>query len=376
MRFNAISQRKAKRAATSLRRRSRPGSPPGELLVDPQAPKPHLRAFSYGAEKVEEYPSLELADVRALLQPDRVLWLDIAGLGDIATIEAIGEIFGLHKLALEDVLSGHQRSKVESYGPVLFIVVRMPEQHEQLDTDQLSLFLGENFLISFQGRLGDCFDAVRARLRTSSGRLCTHGADFLAYTLIDATVDSFFPLLEALGERLELLEDEVLAAPTNATIPRIHEIKRELLTLRRATWPQREAINSLLRDAHPLIKTETRLYLNDCYDHTVQVMDLLETYRELGSSLLEVWLSSVSNKMNEVMKLLTIISTIFIPLTFIVGLYGMNFKHMPELDWKWAYPVCLLVMVLIALGMVHWFQRRGWFKALEFHRAPPSKENS
>ncbi len=360
---------------TSLRRRSSPGSPPGELIADPQAPKPHLRAFSYSATKVEEFPTLELAAVRALMRPERVLWLDVAGLGDVKTIEAIGEMFGLHKLALEDVLSGHQRAKVESYGAVLFIVVRMPEMQEQLDTDQLSLFLGENFVVSFQGRLGDCFEPVRDRLRKSSGRLCTMGADYLSYALIDATVDSFFPLLESIGERLEMLEDEVLLEPSNATIPRIHGIKRELLTLRRAVWPQREAINALLRDAHPQIKTDTHLYLNDCYDHTVQLMDLLETYRELGSSLLEVWLSSVSNKLNEVMKLLTIISTIFIPLTFIVGLYGMNFKNMPEYDWEWSYPVCLVVMVLIALGMVHWFRRRGWFKALEFHKKLPPPEH-
>jgi magnesium transporter len=341
------------------------------LLADPKAPKPQLRAFSYSAEKVDEFPKLEVSEVRALLRPDRVLWLDVAGLGDVKTIAAIGEIFGLHKLALEDVMSGQQRAKVESYGAVLFIVMRMPEQGEHLDTDQLSLFLGENFVVSFQLRVGDCFDPVRERLRLLSGRLCALGADSLAYALIDSTVDSYFPVLEQIGERLEHLEDEVLLSPTTESIPRIHELKRELLMLRRATWPQREAISSLLREGNPLIKTETRLYLNDCYDHTVQVMDLLETYRELGSSLLEVWLSSVSNRMNEVMKVLTIISTIFMPLTFIVGIYGMNFHHMPELDWKWGYPLCLGVMLLISGGMLHWFVRKGWLKALVSRRDRP-----
>ncbi len=311
--------------------------------------------------------------MRALKDSGRTLWLDIAGLGDAHIVEQIGEIFSLHRLALEDVLSGHQRAKVESYGDVLFIVMRMPEHDGHLDTDQLSLFLGQDFVVSFQIRYGDCFDPLRERLRKGTGKLRSQGADGLTYSLIDATVDSYFPVLESLGERLEALEDEVLLAPTHASIPRIHELRRELLTLRRAAWPQREALNSLLRDHSNLIRTETRLYLNDCYDHTVQVMDLLENYRELGSSLLEVWLSSVSNRMNEVMKLLTIISTIFIPLTFIVGLYGMNFTHMPEIDWKWSYPIVLLVMLAIGLGMLRWFFVRGWFKSLRDAQPPRVK---
>jgi magnesium transporter len=353
-----------RRPDTGQRRRSRPGSPPGELLVDPSAPKPQLRAFRYDGESCEEFAAVDYHDLRGLRQPGKVLWLDIAGLGDATVISAVGEVFGLHRLSLEDVLSGLQRSKVESYGNVLFIVVRMPEHNGQLTTDQLSLFLGEDFVVSFQSTPGDCLDTIRERLRRATGRLRGQGADLLAYALLDATVDSYFPVLERIGEQLENLEDEVLLAPTNASIPKIHQVRRDLLTLRRATWPQREAISALMRAETPLIRAETRVYLNDCYDHTVQVMDLLESYRELGSSLLEVWLSSVSNRMNEVMKLLTIISTIFIPLTFIVGLYGMNFKHMPELDWWWAYPAVLLAMVLIALGMVRWFSRRGWFEAL------------
>ncbi len=330
-----------------------------------------MRAFTYDAEHLQEFPAVTLADLRGLKESGRTLWLDIAGLGDAHVIEQIGEIFSLHRLALEDVLSGHQRAKVEAYGDVLFIVMRMPEHDGHLDTDQLSLFLGANFVVSFQIRCGDCFDPLRERLRKGTGKVRSKGADALAYSLIDATIDSYFPVLESLGERLEALEDEVLLAPTHASIPRIHELRRELLTLRRAAWPQREALNALLRDHSTLIRDETRLYLNDCYDHTVQVMDLLENYRELGSSLLEVWLSSVSNRMNEVMKLLTIISTIFIPLTFIVGLYGMNFTHMPEIGWKWSYPIVLLVMLAIGLGMLRWFFVRGWFKSL--HDAQPPR---
>ena len=343
------------------------------MIADPNAPKPDLRARSYSQDRLDEFHALTLADLPALKKRGGTLWLDIAGLGDASVIEQVGELFGLHRLALEDVMNNHQRAKVESYGDVLFIVVRMPEMESGLEPDQLSLFLGKDFVVSFQGRIGDCFDPIRERLRNPTGRLRARGADYLAYALIDSVVDSYFPVLESLGERLEALEDEVLLSPTTGAIPRIHGIKRELISLRRASWPQREALQALIREQSPLIHADTRLYLNDCYDHTVQVMDLLESYRELGSSLLEVWLSSNSNKLNEVMKVLTIISTIFIPLTFIAGVYGMNFKHMPELEWAWAYPVCLLVMLLAALAMMYWFMSKGWFKSrgIEGAEKPP-----
>lgn len=377
-RRSPIVNRRAQRARKRLRRRSRPGSSPGQLLVDPQAPRPQLRAFRYTADEIEERATLQIGDVPALRKAGGRMWLDVAGLGDAAVIAAIGEIFGLHRLALEDVLAGHQRPKVESYGSVLFIVVRMPEMDgERIDTDQLSLFLGENFVISFQSRIGDCFDPVRERLRKSDGRLRAMGSDYLAYALLDSTVDSYFPVLENLGERLDQLEDEVLSSPDNSLIARIHEVKRDLMLLRRASWPQREALQSLLRDPTPLIAPETRVYLNDCYDHTVQVMDLLETYRELGSSLLDVWLSSASNRMNEVMKLLTVISTIFIPLTFIVGIYGMNFVYFPELQWKWGYPLCLALMAVLAGLMLRWFAMRGWLGRSKAHvEAPPPPPQS
>jgi magnesium transporter len=350
-----------------------PGSAPGELLIDPQAPPPQMRAFRYSLDAIEERATLTVADVPALLKSGDVLWLDIAGLGDAAAITRVGELFGLHRLALEDVVSGHQRPKVESYGAVLFIVVRLPElDGEQLDSDQLSLFLGENFVVSFQNRPGNCFDPVRERLRKTGGRMRSLGADYLAYALLDSAVDSYFPVLESFGERLDTLEDDVLNSPDNNSIARIHTIKRDLLYLRRATWPQREAIGALLREPSPLIQPETRVYLNDCYDHAVQVMDLLETQRELGSSLLDVWLSSASNRMNEVMRLLTVISTIFIPLTFIVGVYGMNFEYMPELHWKWAYPLCLALMLIVALLMVRGFLARGWLGGNKAPRPTPT----
>lgn len=339
------------------------------MITDPSAAPTRLRVFHFGADHLEELAEPNAAKLRELAARPGVVWLDVAGLSDGARIAEIGEAFGLHRLALEDVLSGHQRPKVEAYPTSLFIVARMPEQRDaRLETDQLSMFLGERFLVTFQSLPGDCFDPVRERLRKPDGRMRTLGPDYLAYALLDATIDSYFPVLEAMGERLEVLEDEVLREPGRDTIPRIHAVRRDLLTLRRAAWPQREAISSLQRETSPWIRPETRPYLNDCYDHTVQTMDLLESYRELGGSLLEVWLSSASNRMGEAMRFLTVISTIFIPLTFIVGLYGMNFDHMPELRWPYGYYLCLTALFLIAAALVGWFWRKGWFRAA--HAAP------
>lgn len=373
----AIAKPRAQHRKNPARRRNRPGSSPGLLITDPTASPTQVRVFHFAADHLEEFADPRAAKLRELIARPGTVWLDVAGMGDGARIAEIGEIFGLHRLALEDVLSGHQRPKVDPYPTALFIVARMPERRDtRLDTDQLSMFLGERFLVTFQSLPGDCFDPVRERLRKPDGRMRTLGPDYLAYALLDATIDSYFPVLEALGERLEELEDEVLREPGRNTIPRIHAVRRDLLTLRRATWPQREAINALQRESSPWIRPETRPYLNDCYDHTIQTMDLLESYRELGGSLLEVWLSSASNRMGEAMRFLTVISTIFIPLTFIVGLYGMNFDHMPELRWPYGYYVCLAALFLIAAALIAWFWRKGWFR--DTRPAPPSdgKETS
>ncbi|MBI3300790.1 MAG: magnesium/cobalt transporter CorA, partial [Deltaproteobacteria bacterium] len=283
--------------------------------------------------------------VRDFLDRWPVTWVDVEGLGDVETIRTLGEIFGLHRLALEDVINVHQRAKVEQYGEHHFIVTRMVRLGEHLETEQLSLFLGKNFVLTFQeGHPGDCLDLIRERIRQKRGRIRDAGLDYLAYALLDAVVDCYFPILEEYGERLETLEDEILTRPHNGAVARIHEIKRNLLTLRRAIWPQRETFNTLLREEMPLVTDETRLYLRDCYDHTTQIIDLIETYRELGSDLIDVYLSSVSNRTNEIMRVLTVIATIFIPLTFLVGVYGMNFNpasspwNMPELNWYWGYP--------------------------------------
>lgn len=297
-----------------------------------------------------------------------VLWINVDGLGDSHVVSELGRIFGLHKLALEDVVHGNQRPKVDIYDGYLFVSLRMLYRLEgRVETEQLSIFLGKDFVISFQeGIPGDCFDPVRERLRQEASKLRAGRSDFLAYNLIDAVVDAYFPPLEDLGEQLEHLEDRVITDPSREIIQDIHSIKRDLRLLRRAVWPVREMLNSLMREETPLITHETRIFLRDCYDHCVQVVDLLENYREIGSSLMDIYLSSLSNKMNEVMKVLTIITTIFVPLTFVAGVYGMNFNtekspwNMPELNNYYGYPFCWLVMLMIAGAEIYYFWRRGW----------------
>jgi len=357
------------RPKTPRRRRTRkrapPGTSPGTLIADPAAPKPVLTLIAYGPEGVSEEPAGELAEQRRSLAAYSVLWLDVAGLGDAGTIQAVGSAFGLHRLALEDVINVHQRPKVEVYGDHRFIVARAIDAPVGIETEQLSLFLGPGFVVTFQETPGGCFDLVRERIRSGKGQIRAGGPDYLVYTLLDAAIDTFFPALESLGERLETLEDEIVLAPQSDSLHRVHAVKRDLLSLRRAVWPQREALSFLLREDDGVITKGTRVYLNDCYDHTVQLMDLVETYREISSGLTEIYLSSMSHRLNEVMKVLTVIATIFIPLTFVVGVYGMNFDtdspwNMPELRWRYGYPACIAAMVAIGFGLYAWFRRRGW----------------
>ncbi len=358
---------RAARALLRIRRRTAIGSPPGTLVSDPEAPPPILRVLAYDAERVEEATLDSPEALRPWLTGWPTVWANIDGLGDAEFVQGVGNVFGLHQLALEDVLNVYQRPKTEEYPDTLFIVVRMALlDAEGLRSEQVSMFLGRGFLVTFQEREGDCLDPVRERLRQGRGRIRVGGADYLAYAIIDAIVDNYYPVLEAYGERLEDLEDSVVADPGPRVIGQIHEIRRELLALRRAIWPLRDALGVLLREEHELVEEETRIYLRDCYDHTIQVIDLLENYREIASGLVDVYLSSVSNRMNEVMKMLTIIATIFIPLTFIVGVYGMNFDthasrwNMPELGWRYGYAATWLVMLVIALGLVWYFRRKRW----------------
>jgi len=347
------------RSKRRIHKRAPPGSAPGTLIADPQAAAPVLSAFGWGPSGSEELTKTRVEDLAALRARQPLVWVNVDGLGDASVVRALGQLFGLHPLALEDVLNTHQRAKVDEYPGQIFFVARMLEAGEGLLTDQLSLFFGPGWVVTFQERAGDNFDPLRARLRAHEPELCGRGSDYLAYALIDAVVDGYFPVLEELGERVDQLEEEALHHPVPRTLHGIHALKSDLLLVRRAVWPMREAVHALVRQEHAGLTPDTRLHLNDCYDHTVQVMDLLENYRDIASSLIEIYLSSISNRLNEVMKVLTIITTIFIPLSFIAGVYGMNYD-MPELHSRFGYPLTLAAMALVALGLVFFFRRKGW----------------
>lgn len=340
-----------------------PGKPPGTLHPPKDALVPKtIHAIHYGPEFLEER-DVATADEAAQLHDGRgVLWLNVDGLGDVALVARLGELFGLHPLALEDVVSIHQRPKVDDYGDNLYLVFRMLHYEDSLRTEQVSIFLGKDFLLTFQEDVGDCLDPIRERLRNATGRLRNHGPDFLLYTILDAIIDHHFPVLERLGEAAEQAEDEVVENPTHGTMARVHQVKRELLEIRRSAWPLREAVNALLRTENRLISDFTRVYLRDCYDHAIRILDIIENHRELVGDLTDIYLSSLSNKMNQIMKVLTIIATIFMPLTFLAGVYGMNFRYLPELEWRWAYPAFWIVSILIVLFMLWLFKRKGWLE--------------
>ena len=340
---------------------------PGTLKVAADAPHPVLRVIAFNKERLVEEPVDTVDGLAAYLDESNVTWINVDGLGDAATIRQIGELLGLHSLALEDVINVHQRAKVEPYHDHLFVVTRLVTMiaPDHLDSEQISLFLGKNYVLTFQQLPGDCFDPVRERIRASRGRIREAGADYLAYALIDAVIDSYFPVVDEFADHLDHLEDEVALRQSPEVIDRIHELRNDLLLLRRSVRPHRDSLNELVRDEHPLIGAETRVFLRDCYDHTVQLIDLLEVYREMCGDLRDYYLSIVSNRMNEIMKVLTIIATIFIPLGFVAGLYGMNFNtklagNMPELNMPYGYLGALAVMMCVALGMLFYFWRHGW----------------
>ena len=342
------------------------GLPPGTLVAAPDAQCSSLKVIAYRADAFIEPVINRPEEVTRLLAEWPMVWVHVEGVGDPEIIGALGDVFGLHKLALEDVLTTRQRAKVERYDNYYFIVARMAEQVDSLQTEQFGMFLGPNFVLSFEERAGSFFGPLRDRIRQNVGRLRASGSDYLAYALLDTIIDHYYPVLDFIDNALETIEDVVFDRPTKKTVKRIHLLRRDLLTLRRATWPLREVLNTLMRESGPIFRVETQLYLRDCYDHVIQIVDLNETYREIAASLLEVYLSKISNYLNEVMRVLTVITTIFIPLSFFAGLYGMNFNteasplNMPELNWYYGYPVLLLLMALITVGMLIFFRRKGW----------------
>ena len=345
-----------------------PGTAPGTLIrrAAPAAPV-RLSLMDYTPDDFTEQDLASLADCQAYLKRKSVTWIHVQGDVPAETLRHFGDLFDLHPLALEDVMNSGQRPKLDHYGDQAFIAMNLPEFHNGgIVSQQVSLFFGTDYIVSFSNAATDPFEPVRHRLRTSTGRFRARGADYLLYTLLDVIIDGGFPVLDRLGESLERLETELLADPDQRTLGHIHQLRRDLLLLRRGLWPQREVINALLRPDHTLIEVETRPYLRDCYDHTVQIIDLLETYRDMVTGMLEVYLSSISHRTNEIMRVLTIIATIFIPLTFIAGVYGMNFSHpsspwaMPELHWYYGYPLIWLVMLSVAGGLLYFFKRRRW----------------
>ena len=311
----------------------------------------------------EERQAATFSDDFKFVKAPGVTWLDVDGIHQADVFDIVGKHARLHHLVIEDIHNTYQRPKVEDYEDYLYIVLKMiswNEETKEVQAEQVSLILGKNYVISFKEDPGDIFDPVRLRLREGKGRIRKMGADYLAYSLLDQVVDNYFLVLENLGEQIEDLEEELITNPDASTLQTIHHLKREMIFLRKSVWPLREAISSLERGESPLFQPETLVYLRDVYDHTIQVIDTIETFRDMVSGMLDIYLSSVSNRMNEVMKVLTIIATIFIPLTFIAGIYGMNFANIPELHWRWGYFVVLGVMIIIAIGMVIYFRRKGW----------------
>jgi magnesium transporter len=347
------------------RSQKKAGVPPGTVIYlgDLPADGVKLTLIRFSEEYFEEKVIQSIDEALPLPDDKSVTWLNVDGLHDTAVIERLGELIGIHPLVLEDIVSTRQRPKFEDQESYLYIVLRMLsyiDETEEIDSEQVSLLVGPRYVVSFQERVGDVFDPIRERLRQGKGRIRKLGPDFLAYALLDVIVDNYFHILEKVGDRVEEMDDRIITDPDPQTLQDIRALKREMIFLRKAVWPLREVVSALERLESQLIAKTTRQYLRDIYDHTIQVIDTIEALRDMISGILDIYLSSMSNRMNEVMKVLTIIATIFIPLTFIAGIYGMNFDFMPELHIRWAYPVVWGVMAAVTLVMVHYFRRKKW----------------
>jgi magnesium transporter len=347
------------------------GLPPGTLVHvgTKKIEKTRMTIVNYDPDNFEEKELKTIEECFSYKDKQMVTWINIDGVQQMDIIEKIGKHFNLHPLVLEDIVNTDQRPKIEDYDSYLFLVFKMLYRQggeKEAQSGHLSLIVGPQFVISFQEKEGDVFSPIRERIRRGKGSIRKMGSDYLAYALIDVIVDNYFSVLENMGEEIEELEKELLSNPRTQTLQEINRLKREMLFLRKSVWPLREVINGLQRGESTLIKESTVIFLRDVYDHTIQVMDTIETFRDLTSGMFDIYLSSVSNKMNEVMKVLTIIATIFIPLTFIAGIYGMNFNpevspwNMPELNWAFGYLVAIGIMIITALGMIVYFKRKKW----------------
>lgn len=349
----------------SLKRSKKAGLLPGSLIHvgHTYAEKSKITLVRYNETFYEEKEIGSLAALGARKGEQVITWITIDGLQDIELLQELGNIYGLHPLVLEDILNTDQRPKMEDYGDYLYIVLRnfTGQTKEDLTSEQISIVLGKDFVLSFREKESSVFKPVHERLAGNKGRIRKSRADYLAHAVIDNIVDNYFAVLEALEEKIEFLEDDLVKRTTPVTLQAIHDLKRELILLRKSLWPLREAISALERTDSPLICESTGIYFKDIYDHVIAIIDSVETFRDMLSGMLDIYLSSVSNRLNEVMKVLTIIATIFMPLTFLAGIYGMNFKFMPELAWRWGYFGILGLMLTIALYMIYYFKKKKWF---------------
>lgn len=346
-----------------------PGTSPGTLTARaiPPGGIPKISLIHYSATKFSEREISSIAECQNCLAASENTWIHFQGTIEPEMLRQFGDAVGLHTLALEDILNRGQLPKIDEYEDQIFIVMNLPAMNTHgARVEQVALCVGSNYLATFYAGKEDPFDPIRNRLRKSGGRIRNQKIGYLLYSILDLIIDLAFPVMEHYGDLIETLEDALLAKPNKKTLSRIHVLRRELLLLRRFLWPQREVLNNLIGGEHPLIEPSLHVYLRDCYDHTFQIMELLENYRDMATNMLDVYLSSVSNRLNETMRLLTVIATIFIPLTFIVGVYGMNFEHpsspwaMPELHWYYGYPLIWGIMIAVVIGMLIYFRRRDW----------------
>ncbi len=341
------------------------GLPPGSLVYEGEARegRPRITLIDYNESALTEKTVETVEECFPFRESPTVTWINIDGIHDVGIVEKIGEKFGIHPLVLEDIVTAGQRPKMEEFEDHLFVVARMlsfRDSSQEIISEQVSFIVGKGYVITLQERQGDVFDPIRERLRSGKGRIIKQGSDYLAYALIDVIIDNYFTILEKIGDRVETMDDDIVTDPEPDTLQEIQKIKHEMIFLRRSVWPMREVVNGMERIESPLIMKQTRPYLRDLYDHTIQVMDSIDSLRDIVSGLLDIYLSSVSNKMNEVMKVLTIIATIFIPITFIAGIYGMNFEFMPELKFKWAYPSIWGLIIVVSIIMLAYFRKKRW----------------
>lgn len=346
------------------KRHAKVGSAPGTLVISKRSPEPRMRLIRYDLQGAVVEDITDVEKLRDALEEGDIAWIDVQGFGDRSVMEKIGEIFELHPLLLSDVVNVPQRPKADAYDDQLLLIVRMVHGWEDgaVDSEQVSIVIGKGYVLTFQERYGDVLDPVRKRIRSGKGVIRKHGPDYLAYAIIDTIIDGYYPLLESIGDQLESLEDAVVMDPTPILLRELNRIKNQLVNLRRSIWPQREAVNSLVRGDHDAITSAVQIYFRDTYDHCVQSSEVAEMYREMVTGLMNTYLSSIANRTNDVMKVLTIMASIFIPLTFVAGIYGMNFDHMPELHMKWAYPTVWVIMLATSGGMLAFFWRKGWLK--------------